>query len=158
MISLTLINSQTHTHTHRYVLALQGMLLLLDGTLQSFLLTPLLLVILLVYYYIRSSYGSLIKYLAMSSNMRGGSTKSRSRTNIGSINKSTLTKKKDEEEEEEDDDEIDPETPLLGAKRYPSVFLDDPSIAFRAYASEFGGSMGSLSTSNIRDNTNSKDV
>ena len=69
-------------------------------------------------------------------------------------------------EEEDEEDEIDPETPLLGAKRYPSVFLNDPTIAFRAYASEFGGTMGSFGSDDSIDTSggsskvaeNSKDL
>lgn len=134
-----------------YVLALQGMLLLLSGTLQSFLLTPLLFVILMVHYHLRNSYGSLMKYLAMTSILS-----MRNRDGIaavaGSINQIPSKRDGDEVEEEA---EVDPETPLMGTRRFlRSEYLDDDnSIAFRAYASEFGGSMGSFSLSNNLENT-----
>eukprot|EP00939_MAST-03C_sp_MAST-3C-sp1_P005338 g5338.t1 len=124
-----------------YILAIMGMIILLDGIMQAFALTPLLFVVFAMHYYLRGQYGSLLKYMALSSTFDyrtdKGDDAGVAKRPVSSINAGVASSSKCGDEH----------TPLLDEveEDEESGERDDPWIAFRVYASEFGGTFGSLS-------------
>jgi len=135
-----------------YILAIMGMIILLDGLMQAFLLTPLLFVVSGFHYYLRSSYGNLMEYMALSSTFDYRFVSDRSRrveaAAPASINAAISSTKKTADDSSErtplldayDDDEV-----ISDAERGDRAAVRDRYVAFRAYASEFGGTCGSIS-------------
>ena len=132
-----------------YILAIMGMILLLDGIMEAFFLTPLLFVVMGSHYLIRVKYGNLMKHMALSSTLEhdsnGEYVAANRRRNPAIIEDDSSINTRTTKTAE--DDEFSPLLAIDDGADDAAESGDhenESSIAFRAYASEFGGVFGSV--------------